>query len=64
MAELHQVGLALLSRFGVDGFGVSYVKQLNKDADEYTTYKVVYIARHGEGYHNLVGLLSCLGLPS
>lgn len=21
-------------------------------ADAYTTYKVVYLARHGEGYHN------------
>lgn len=31
-----------------------YITQLNKDADEYTTYKVVYIARHGEGYHNQV----------
>ena len=32
----------------------SYISQLNKNADEYTTYKVFYIARHGEGYHNQV----------
>lgn len=30
----------------------SYITELNKNADEYTTDKVVYIARHGEGYHN------------
>ncbi|KAL1405992.1 putative phosphoglycerate mutase pmu1 [Vanrija albida] len=29
-----------------------YVTDLNKRADEHTTYKVVYIARHGQGYHN------------
>lgn len=27
---------------------------MNQNADEYTTYKLIYIARHGEGYHNLV----------
>ena len=36
---------------------LSYITQLNKDADEYTTYKVIYIARHGEGYHNQVSVL-------
>lgn len=29
------------------------ITELNKKADKHTTYKVVYIARHGEGYHNV-----------
>jgi hypothetical protein len=28
----------------------SYVKKLNDESDELTSYKVIYIARHGEGY--------------
>lgn len=32
----------------------SHIKKLNEDADEQTTYKVVFIARHGQGYHNVV----------
>ncbi|ORY29348.1 histidine phosphatase superfamily [Naematelia encephala] len=47
-----------------DGFGLldksakrwsnftDYIHRLNREADDYTTYKVIYIARHGEGYHN------------
>lgn len=27
------------------------IKKLNDDADELTSYKVIYIARHGEGEH-------------
>ncbi|WOO86054.1 putative phosphoglycerate mutase [Vanrija pseudolonga] len=30
-----------------------HITDLNKNADAYTTYKVIYIARHGEGYHNV-----------
>ena len=30
----------------------SYITDLNRNADESTTYKLIYIARHGEGYHN------------
>lgn len=29
-----------------------YVNTLNEEADSKTQYKVVYFARHGEGYHN------------
>ncbi|KAL7410167.1 histidine phosphatase superfamily [Mrakia frigida] len=28
------------------------IKKLNDESDELTAYKVIYIARHGEGYHN------------
>lgn len=31
-----------------------YIANLNKHADKYTTYKLIYIGRHGEGYHNVV----------
>lgn len=34
----------------------SYITTLNRNADSDTTYKVIYIARHGEGYHNMVSL--------
>ncbi|BEJ15090.1 hypothetical protein CspHIS471_0408570 [Cutaneotrichosporon sp. HIS471] len=30
-----------------------HVADLNRHADASTTYKVIYIARHGEGYHNV-----------
>jgi broad specificity phosphatase PhoE len=30
-----------------------HITHLNKHADKSTTYKVIYIARHGEGYHNV-----------
>ncbi|KAI3321098.1 phosphoglycerate mutase-like protein [Xylariaceae sp. AK1471] len=29
-----------------------YVNTLNHNADKYTQYKVLFMARHGEGYHN------------
>ncbi|KDE09689.1 hypothetical protein MVLG_00093 [Microbotryum lychnidis-dioicae p1A1 Lamole] len=29
------------------------IDKLNREADKQTTYKVVYLARHGQGYHNL-----------
>ncbi|GAA5926384.1 hypothetical protein JCM3775_001002 [Rhodotorula graminis] len=29
------------------------VDELNRDADEHTAYKVFYVARHGEGVHNV-----------
>ncbi|KAI1346964.1 histidine phosphatase superfamily [Xylaria sp. FL0043] len=29
-----------------------YVETLNRDSDEGTEYKVLFMARHGEGYHN------------
>ncbi|KAJ8109318.1 hypothetical protein ONZ43_g6172 [Nemania bipapillata] len=29
-----------------------YVNTLNKNADKDTQYKVLFMARHGEGYHN------------
>ncbi|ORX40083.1 hypothetical protein BD324DRAFT_256318 [Kockovaella imperatae] len=47
-----------------DGFGlvdksperwqnlVKKLKQLNEESDEHTTYKLIYYARHGEGFHN------------
>lgn len=35
-----------------------YITDLNKNADKDTTYKLVYIARHGEGYHNVVRISS------
>lgn len=31
----------------------SYMASLNADADEHTTYKVIFIARHGQGWHNV-----------
>ncbi|KAL8286550.1 hypothetical protein RQP46_004567 [Phenoliferia psychrophenolica] len=31
----------------------SRIHHLNKYADEDTTYKVIYIARHGQGFHNV-----------
>lgn len=31
----------------------SAVARLNAEADEHTTYKVIYIARHGQGWHNV-----------
>ena len=30
----------------------NYVKSLNDRSDADTQYKVLYLARHGEGYHN------------
>ncbi|KAG8909604.1 hypothetical protein FRC01_006838 [Tulasnella sp. 417] len=29
------------------------IKKMNKRSDENTTYKVLFLGRHGEGYHNL-----------
>ncbi|SCZ90286.1 BZ3500_MvSof-1268-A1-R1_Chr1-3g01894 [Microbotryum saponariae] len=29
------------------------IDKLNREADKQTTYKVVYLARHGQGYHNV-----------
>ncbi|SCV68390.1 BQ2448_511 [Microbotryum intermedium] len=29
------------------------IDKLNREADEQTTYKVVYLARHGQGFHNV-----------
>lgn len=31
----------------------SYIDTLNSKADNLTAYKLIYIARHGEGYHNV-----------
>jgi hypothetical protein len=42
----------------IEMLSASYITKLNKEADEYTTYKVIYIARHGEGYHNVVSVLA------
>lgn len=41
---------------------VRHIKQLNRKADKYTTYKVIYIARHGQGYHNVAE--SLYGTPA
>ena len=30
-----------------------YIKSLNDHSDKDTQYKVLYLARHGEGYHNV-----------
>lgn len=30
-----------------------YVKTLNGNAEEGTEYKVLYLGRHGQGYHNV-----------
>lgn len=30
-----------------------FITSLNEDADEHTTYKVIFIARHGQGWHNV-----------
>ncbi|KAK4055276.1 putative phosphoglycerate mutase pmu1 [Microbotryomycetes sp. JL201] len=30
-----------------------HVERLNDEADDHTTYKVLYVARHGQGYHNV-----------
>ena len=30
-----------------------YVRQLNRDAAAGTQYKVLFMGRHGEGYHNV-----------
>ncbi|KAI5478262.1 phosphoglycerate mutase family protein [Pseudohyphozyma bogoriensis] len=38
------------------------VEQLNRESDEYTAYKLMYLARHGEGYHNLAQ--STYGTPA
>ncbi|ORX37383.1 histidine phosphatase superfamily [Kockovaella imperatae] len=40
----------------------AHVTQLNKEADAHTTYKLIYIARHGEGFHNLAQ--SIYGTPA
>ncbi|EJT52925.1 phosphoglycerate mutase family protein [Trichosporon asahii var. asahii CBS 2479] len=39
-----------------------HIKKLNEEADDQTTYKVVFIARHGEGYHNVAE--SVYGTPA
>ncbi len=31
----------------------AYVKYLNKQADDNVSYKLLYLTRHGLGYHNL-----------
>lgn len=31
----------------------TYINQLNQEADTNTTYKLIYVARHGEGFHNV-----------
>lgn len=31
----------------------SYINDLNNRADPLTAYKLFYLARHGEGYHNV-----------
>lgn len=37
------------------------VASLNEQSDRHTSYKVLFLARHGEGYHNVVS--SSGGLP-
>lgn len=31
----------------------SFIEQLNMDSDSLTAYKLVYAARHGQGFHNV-----------
>jgi hypothetical protein len=42
---------------------VRYIERLNDEADEGTTYKVLWLARHGQGVHNVVCPLHLLHLP-
>ncbi|CAD6573642.1 MAG: hypothetical protein CYPHOPRED_005185 [Cyphobasidiales sp. Tagirdzhanova-0007] len=35
----------------------SYIENLNSQSDNLTAYKLIYIARHGEGYHNVAEAL-------
>lgn len=30
-----------------------YIRELNKNAEEGVEYKVLYLGRHGQGYHNV-----------
>lgn len=47
---------------GPDPADRRYITKLNREADEHTTYKVIYIARHGQGYHNVAE--SLYGTPA
>ena len=40
----------------------SYLNQLNSQADSQTAYKLIFIARHGQGFHNLAE--STYGTPA
>lgn len=33
---------------------VQQLEKLNKDADENVSYKLIFLARHGQGYHNVI----------
>lgn len=47
-------------RIGKLIFEVRHIASLNQEADEETTYKVIYLSRHGQGVHNLVSLVPLL----
>lgn len=32
---------------------ITHIQQVNQDADSFTSYKVLFLGRHGEGYHNV-----------
>jgi len=36
---------------------------MNKNAGDKVTYKIIYLARHGQGVHNVVSLFVSLYMP-